>query len=197
MYLTVFIAIFFPAPGADGGGPGGGFDCGLTREFILPFGFGGGRRFAGFGSSSSLFRLPASLGACDIRLPDLAGGVGPVSVGLGFLVDGLVSWSSRLRVIACLTTGPRIAIAVARLSGCGRRVQLGFLLGFGARLGLRSRGLVLMPILGFCFICPRMSLKLGGATGGRSGSCAEARPEGTPKGAAPEPEDDPPPIIPV
>ena len=94
MYLTVLIAIFLPAPGADGGGPGGGFVWGLTREFIRPFGFGGGRRFAGFGSSSSLFRLPASLGAASlrcIRLPALACGVGPVSVGLGFLVDGFGS----------------------------------------------------------------------------------------------------------
>ena len=197
MYLTVFIAIFFPAPGADGGGPGGGFVCGLTREFNLPFGFGGGLRFAGFGSSSSLLRLPASFGASlrDIRLPALTGGAGAVSVGLGLLVEGLGSWSSRLRFEACFTTGPRMAIAAARPSGCGRRVQFGFRSGLAARVGLRSRGRVLMPILGFCLIFPRRSLKVGGATGGRSGSAA--RPEGTSKGAEPEPLLDPPPTIPV
>ena len=121
MYLTVFIAIFLPAPGADGGGGGGGLGCGLTREFNRPFGFGGGRRFAELGSSSSRLRfLPAKGGASSFRcilLPALACGVGRVSVGRGFLVVGFGSPSSRLRFIACFTTGPRMAIAAARPSG--------------------------------------------------------------------------------
>ena len=198
-FTAFFLGVFetVPAEGGGGGGPlgpnilmttsGGGFFCfGGVLAFKRPWGLGGGRRTLGFADSSSSSRLRFA--------PPLGAG--------RRLLDAGFSSASRRGLLTPLRGGTifeRIAIEVARdwsaPMSCPRPADLS---GLSALLGLRSRGRVPVPIRGAFLICAIMSLKLGKAIGGRSGSAGGAEGAGIAKpwGAPPE-ELEPPPICPV